>query len=32
MLDFKLGSRHTDCLAREACGIADGCCGGGDCN
>jgi hypothetical protein len=32
-LTFKLGSKHTDCLAKEACGLApdgtsSGCCGG----
>jgi hypothetical protein len=31
-LVFKLGHLHTDCLAREACGLADGRCGGGECN
>jgi hypothetical protein len=31
-LVFKLANLHTDCLAREACGLADGCCAGGDCN
>jgi hypothetical protein len=32
-LEFKLGRLHTDCLAREACGLADGCCSGGEeCN
>jgi hypothetical protein len=25
-LRFKLESRHTDCLAREACGLESGCC------
>jgi hypothetical protein len=28
LLEFTLGNRHTDCLAREACGIDEGCCGG----
>lgn len=38
---FQLGDKHTDCLAKEACGIATaarpgasasaGCCGGSDC-
>ena len=32
-LTFKLGSKHTDCLAKEACGLEpdgtqSGCCGG----
>jgi hypothetical protein len=28
LLEFTLGTRHTDCLAREACGIGEeGCCG-----
>lgn len=33
-LTFRLGSKHTDCLAKEACGLtpssenAGGCCGG----
>lgn len=32
-LTFKLGSKHTDCLAKEACGLTvageqSGCCGG----
>lgn len=33
---FRLGDKHTDCLAREACGLtpagaASGCCGGSGC-
>lgn len=36
---FRLGDKHTDCLAKEACGIeaagaakgASGCCGGSSC-
>lgn len=33
VLNFKLGSKHTDCLAKEACGLeaaqsGTGCCGG----
>ena len=26
MVTFKLGLKHTDCLAREACGLESGCC------
>jgi len=26
VVTFKLGSKHTDCLAREACGLESGCC------
>ncbi len=29
-LDFQLEARHTDCLAKEKCGIESGCCGDGD--
>jgi hypothetical protein len=32
MLGFTLGTRHTACLAPEACGIDEGCCGGAGCN
>jgi hypothetical protein len=32
LLEFTLGARHTDCLAREACGLDDDCCGGSSCN
>ena len=32
LIELALGSRHTACLAREACGIDDGCCGGSDCS
>jgi hypothetical protein len=32
LLEFALGARHTDCLAREACGIEEGCCGGSSCD
>src|SRR5277367_4359607 len=32
VLDFTLGRRHTACLAPEACGIDEGCCGGKGCN
>lgn len=32
VLEFTLGSRHTACLAREACGIEEGCCGGSSCS
>lgn len=33
---FRLGDKHTDCLARESCGLspagaATGCCGGSSC-
>ena len=31
---FRLTSRHTDCLAKDQCGVEDGCCGedaGSDC-
>ncbi len=28
-LDFRLEARHTDCLAKEKCGIDSGCCGDG---
>lgn len=33
---FRLGDKHTDCLAKEACGLtpagaASGCCGGSGC-
>jgi hypothetical protein len=30
-LELTLGNHHTDCLAREACGIDEGCCGGSRC-
>lgn len=26
VVTIKLGSKHTDCLAREACGLESGCC------
>lgn len=26
VVTLKLGSKHTDCLAREACGLESGCC------
>jgi hypothetical protein len=32
MLRVKLGTRHTDCLAREACGIDAACCGDSCCS
>jgi hypothetical protein len=28
-IEFTLGVKHTDCLAREKCGVDDGCCGTG---
>ncbi len=28
-LDFQLAAKHTDCLAKEKCGIESGCCGDG---
>jgi hypothetical protein len=29
---FRLAGKHTDCLAREACGLESGCCGDDGCS
>jgi hypothetical protein len=31
-LTFTLEEKHTDCLAREACGLESGCCGEPECS